>query len=197
LSQQSAAALGGRRAQMRRQIVDRASERASGCCVDEVSLELAPEVAADALDQPGPVLAKGFRLRGSSAHLVATAEVADRGLRGRHRLTRGAELLDLSQELFDGVCDLAGGRIALADTGGELSLRFLKSLQTGERFALLDESLFELVDGALGDGDVSCGLGFLPVEVCYRILALPQPDVCPLELPLERGQRGVKLIRFR
>ena len=182
---------------MRGQVIDRASDGASGCCLDQVSLELAPEVAANALDQARPGLAQGFRLGRSRADVSATAEVSDGRSRGRHRLTRCGELVELSQELFNGVCDFAGGCVTLAYTGVELTLRFVQPLQAGERLPLLDESLFELADGALGDGDVSCGLGFSPLQVCDRILALTQPELCTLEFLLESGHSRLKLLRFR
>jgi hypothetical protein len=197
LSQESATALGGHRAQMRRQIVDRASERASGCCLDQVSLELPSEVASNALDQASPVLAQGFRLGRSSAYGIATGEVPNRGLRCSHRLTGAGELVELSQELFDDMCNLDGGFVALVYARAELSLRFVQPLHAGERFALLDESLCELVDGALGDGDVSCGLRLSPFEVCYGILALAQPHLRTLEFLLERGYGRVKRFRVR
>src|SRR3954447_16016317 len=104
---------------MGRQIVDRASERASGCGLDQVSLELAPEVAANALDQARPVLAQGLRLGRSRARFGRTGEVSDGGLRRRNRLTRGGQLVELSQQLFDGVCELAGGCVTLDETGTE------------------------------------------------------------------------------
>jgi hypothetical protein len=109
-------------------------------------------------------------------------------LRGRHRLTRSVEVFELGQELRDSVCDVACGRVALADPGRELSMCFVHSLEAGERFALFDESLFQFVDRALGDRDAARRFGFTPFEVCDCFLALAQARVLAFEFLLERSQ---------
>ena len=140
------------------------------------------------LDQPFPALAELGRFRRCIVWSAATGERAEVASCGRDRFTCGREFLELSQELRDSVCYLGCGSVALADAARELSLGFVHPLEVGERFALLDESLLELVDRALGDRDVARRLGFTAFQVCDCLVPLTQARVRALELLLERGQ---------
>jgi len=108
-------------------------------------------------------------------------------LRGRDGFTCGHEFVQLGQELRDSVREFVCGCVALADVDGELSLCLVQLLDPGERFALLDEALFKLVDRALGNRDAACRLGFALFEFCDFFVALVQARVRALQLLLERG----------
>jgi hypothetical protein len=179
------------------QVVDGVPEWTSYCCLDELAVELATEIATDALDQAVPALAERFRFGRRLADRPASREHPDRVLRRGHGFTRCGELVEPRQELGDSLRDFPRDSIALPDPRGELSFCFVHPLELGERFAFFDQPLLELADRTLGDRDTPCGLGFAAFEVDDCFMALAQPRVCPLELPLERGQGRTQLLRVR
>jgi hypothetical protein len=157
---------------MSRKVVDCGAEWAACRCFDQILLELGTELATDALDQPFPTLAERCRFRRCILESAATGERAELALCGRDRLTCGGELVELSQELPDSVCDVACGGVTLADADRELSMGVVHPLEACERLALLDETLFELVDRALGDRDAPRRLGLTPFQVCDSFATL-------------------------